>query len=292
MPEKSHNKLPMKKVKLNNGIEMPILGFGVYQVEPSETEKVVSEALQVGYRSIDTAAAYENEEAVGKAIKNSGIARDKLFITTKLWVQDTGYEKTKKAFEKSLKKLRLDYLDLYLIHQPFGDYYGSWRAMEELYKDGRIKAIGVSNFHPDRLIDLILHNEVVPAVNQIETHPFNQQITTQRFLKENGVQIESWGPFAEGKNDIFNNQILKTIAKKYNKTTAQVILRWLTQRDVVIIPKSVNKNRMEENFSIFDFELTKEDMHEIQKLDEERSLFLDHRDPETVKWLSERKLSD
>lgn len=225
MPEKSHNKLPMKKVKLNNGIEMPILGFGVYQVEPSETEKVVSEALQVGYRSIDTAAAYENEEAVGKAIKNSGIARDKLFITTKLWVQDTGYEKTKKVFEKSLKKLRLDYLDLYLIHQPFGDYYGSWRAMEELYKDGRIKAIGVSNFHPDRLIDLILHNEVVPAVNQIETHPFNQQITTQRFLKENGVQIESWGPFAEGKNDIFNNQILKTIAKKYNKTTAQVILR-------------------------------------------------------------------
>lgn len=199
MPEKSHNKLPMKKVKLNNGIEMPILGFGVYQVEPSETEKVVSEALQVGYRSIDTAAAYENEEAVGKAIQNSGIARDKLFITTKLWVQDTGYEKTKKAFEKSLKKLRLDYLDLYLIHQPFGDYYGSWRAMEELHKDGRIKAIGVSNFHPDRLIDLILHNEVVPAVNQIETHPFNQQITTQRFLKENGVQIESWGPFAEGK---------------------------------------------------------------------------------------------
>lgn len=292
MPEKSHNKLPMKKVKLNNGIEMPILGFGVYQVEPSETEKVVSEALQVGYRSIDTAAAYENEEAVGKAIKNSGIARDKLFITTKLWVQGTGYEKTKKAFEKSLKKLCLDYLDLYLIHQPFGDYYGSWRAMEELHKDGRIKAIGVSNFHPDRLIDLILHNEVVPAVNQIETHPFNQQITTQRFLKENGVQIESWGPFAEGKNDIFNNQILKTIAKKYNKTTAQVILRWLTQRDVVIIPKSVNKNRMEENFSIFDFELTKEDMHEIQKLDEERSLFLDHRDPETVKWLSERKLSD
>ncbi len=292
MPEKSHNKLPMKKVKLNNGIEMPILGFGVYQVEPSETEKVVSEALQVGYRSIDTAAAYENEEAVGKAIQNSGIARDKLFITTKLWVQDTGYENTKKAFEKSLKKLRLDYLDLYLIHQPFGDYYGSWRAMEELHKDGRIKAIGVSNFHPDRLIDLILHNEVVPAVNQIETHPFNQQITTQRFLKENGVQIESWGPFAEGKNDIFNNQILKTIAKKYNKTTAQVILRWLTQRDVVIIPKSVNKNRMEENFSIFDFELTKEDMHEIQKLDEERSLFLDHRDPETVKWLSERKLSD
>lgn len=292
MPEKSHNKLPMKKVKLNNGIEMPILGFGVYQVEPSETEKVVSEALQVGYRSIDTAAAYENEEAVGKAIQNSGIARDKLFITTKLWVQDTGYEKTKKAFEKSLKKLRLDYLDLYLIHQPFGDYNGSWRAMEELHKDGRIKAIGVSNFHPDRLIDLILHNEVVPAVNQIETHPFNQQITTQRFLKENGVQIESWGPFAEGKNDIFNNQILKTIAKKYNKTTAQVILRWLTQRDVVIIPKSVNKKRMEENFSIFDFELTKEDMHEIQKLDEERSLFLDHRDPETVKWLSERKLSD
>lgn len=282
----------METVKLNNGIEMPVLGFGVYQVEPSETEKVVTEALQIGYRSIDTAAAYENEEAVGRAIKNSGIARDELFITTKLWVQDTGYENTKKAFFKSLEKLQLDYLDLYLIHQPFGDYYGSWRAMEKLKDEGKIRAIGVSNFQPDRLIDLILHNKVVPAVNQIETHPFNQQIKAQQFLKENGVQIESWGPFAEGKNNIFSNQVLKTIALKYNKTVAQVILRWMIQRKVIIIPKSVNKARMAENFDIFGFELTKEDMHEIQTLDQGQSLFLDHRDPETVKWLGTIKFRD
>lgn len=282
----------METVKLNNGIEMPVLGFGVYQVEPSETEKVVTEALQIGYRSIDTAAAYENEEAVGRAIKNSGIARNELFITTKLWVQDTGYENTKKAFFKSLEKLQLDYLDLYLIHQPFGDYYGSWRAMEELKDEGKIRAIGVSNFQPDRLIDLILHNKVVPAVNQIETHPFNQQIKAQQFLKENGVQIESWGPFAEGKNNIFSNQVLKTIALKYNKTVAQVILRWMIQRNVIIIPKSVNKARMAENFDIFGFELTKEDMHEIQTLDQGQSLFLDHRDPETVKWLGTIKFRD
>lgn len=282
----------METVKLNNGIEMPVLGFGVYQVEPSETEKVVAEALQIGYRSIDTAAAYENEEAVGQAIKNSGIARNELFITTKLWVQDTGYENTKKAFFKSLEKLQLDYLDLYLIHQPFGDYYGSWRAMEELKDDGKIRAIGVSNFQPDRLIDLILHNKVVPAVNQIETHPFNQQIKAQQFLKENGVQIESWGPFAEGKNNIFSNQVLKTIALKYNKTVAQVILRWMIQRNVIIIPKSVNKVRMAENFDIFGFELTKEDMHEIQTLDQGQSLFLDHRDPEIVKWLGTIKFRD
>lgn len=282
----------METVKLNNGIEMPVLGFGVYQVEPSETEKVVAEALQIGYRSIDTAAAYENEEAVGRAIKNSGIVRNELFITTKLWVQDTGYENTKKAFFKSLEKLQLDYLDLYLIHQPFGDYYGSWRAMEELKDEGKIRAIGVSNFQPDRLIDLILHNKVVPAVNQIETHPFNQQIKAQQFLKENGVQIESWGPFAEGKNNIFSNQVLKTIALKYNKTVAQVILRWMIQRNVIIIPKSVNKARMAENFDIFDFELTKEDMHEIQTLDQGQSLFLDHRDPETVKWLGTIKFRD
>lgn len=282
----------METVKLNNGIEMPVLGFGVYQVEPSETEKVVAEALQIGYRSIDTAAAYENEEAVGRAIKNSGIVRNELFITTKLWVQDTGYENTKKAFFKSLEKLQLDYLDLYLIHQPFGDYYGSWRAMEELKDEGKIRAIGVSNFQPDRLIDLILHNKVVPAVNQIETHPFNQQIKAQQFLKENGVQIESWGPFAEGKNNIFSNQVLKTIALKYNKTIAQVILRWMIQRNVIIIPKSVNKARMAENFDIFGFELTKEDMHEIQTLDQGQSLFLDHRDPETVKWLGTIKFRD
>lgn len=279
----------MKTVKLNNGIEMPILGFGIYQVEPKKTEEVVSNALQTGYRSIDTAAAYENEEAVGRAIKSSGIAREDLFITTKLWIQDAGYENAKKAFEKSLKKLQLDYLDLYLIHQPFGDYYGSWRAMEELYKAGKIRAIGVSNFQPDRIMDLIIHNEIAPAINQVETHPFNQQIENQAFSKENGVQIESWGPFAEGKNDIFNNQILKSIAQKYNKSTAQVILRWMIQSDVVIIPKSVRKERMAENFNVFDFELTNQDMSTIKTLDKGQSLFLDHRDPETVKWLGSVK---
>lgn len=275
----------MKTVKLNNGVEMPILGFGVYQVEPSETENVVFDALQVGYRSIDTAAAYMNEEAVGHAIKRSGIPREELFITTKLWIQDAGYDNAKKAFEVSLKKLQLDYLDLYLIHQPFGDYYGSWRAMEELYKEGRIRAIGVSNFYPDRLLDLIQHNEIVPAVNQIETHPFNQQISTGQFLKENGVQIESWGPFAEGKNDMFNNNVLKSIGDKYGKSVAQVILRWLIQRDVVVIPKSVRKERMIENFDVFDFELSADDMTAIQTLDMGQSAFFDHRDIEMVKWL-------
>ncbi|MDR2037336.1 MAG: aldo/keto reductase [Bacteroidales bacterium] len=275
----------MKTVKLNNGVEMPILGFGVYQVPPAETENVVFDALQTGYRSIDTAAAYMNEEAVGKAIKRSGIPREDLFITTKLWVQDAGYENAKRAFEKSLKKLQMDYLDLYLIHQPFGDVYGSWRAMEELYKDGRIKAIGVSNFHPDRIMDLIVHNEVVPTVNQIETHPFHQQIENQKFLKDNAVQIESWGPFAEGKNDIFSNGILTSIGKKYGKSVAQVILRWLIQRDVVVIPKSVRKERMAENFDVFNFELTSEDMYTIKTLDTAQSVFLDHRDPEIVKML-------
>ncbi|NDV64910.1 aldo/keto reductase [Bacteroides sp. 224] len=279
----------MTTVKLNNGVEMPILGFGVYQVEPSETENVVFDALQVGYRSIDTAAAYMNEEAVGRAIKRSGIPREELFITTKLWIQDAGYDNAKKAFEVSLKKLQLDYLDLYLIHQPFGDYYGSWRAMEELYKEGRIRAIGISNFYPDRLLDLIQHNEIVPAVNQIETHPFNQQIATGQFLKENGVQIESWGPFAEGKNDMFNNNVLKSIGDKYGKSVAQVILRWLIQRDVVVIPKSVRKERMAENFDVFDFELSADDMTAIQTLDMGQSAFFDHRDVEFVKWLGNYK---
>lgn len=276
----------MKTVKLNNGVEMPILGFGVYQVEPGETEEVVYNALQVGYRSIDTAAAYMNEEAVGNAIKRSNIAREELFITTKLWIQDAGYENAIKAFEKSMKNLQLDYLDLYLIHQPFGDIYGSWRAMEELYKQGKIKAIGVSNFQPDRMMDFILHNEIVPAVNQIETHPFHQQIENQEFLQKNGVQIESWGPFAEGKNDIFKSEILTSIGKKYNKTVAQVILRWMIQREIVVIPKSVRRERMEENFNVFDFELTKQDMETIKQLDIKKSAFLDHRDPETVKMLS------
>ncbi len=281
----------MQNVRLNNGVEMPILGFGVFQVkDPAECERSVLDAIEIGYRLIDTAASYMNEEAVGKAIRNSGIAREDLFITTKLWIQRDGYEGTKKAFENSLKKLGLDYLDLYLIHQPFGDVYGEWRAMQELYKEGKIKAIGVSNFHPDRLIDLIIHNEVVPAVNQIETHPFHQQNETQKFLQENNVQIESWGPFAEGKNHIFENKLLLSIGKKYKKSVAQVILRWLTQRGIIAIPKSVRKERMEENFSIFDFQLSEEDLNEIKALDTKASLFFDHRDPAMVKWLGERKL--
>lgn len=281
----------MQKVKLNNGVEMPLLGFGVFQVRDlAECERSVSDAIESGYRLIDTAQAYGNEEAVGRAIKNSSVAREELFITTKLWIQDRGYEGAKQAFEKSLNKLQLEYLDLYLIHQPYGDVYGEWRAMEDLYKEGKVRAIGVSNFHPDRLMDLIVHHEIVPAVNQIETHPFHQQIDAQQFLVENNVQIESWGPFAEGKNDIFSNELLLTIASKYHKSIAQVILRWLTQRGVVAIPKSVRKERMEENISIFDFQLTDEDMEAIKTLDTKTSSFFDHRDPAMVKWLGERKL--
>lgn len=281
----------MQTVKLNNGVQMPILGFGVFQVTDAEVcERSVYEAVRAGYRLIDTAASYLNEEAVGRALKSSGVTREELFVTTKLWIQDAGYESTKKAFKKSLKRLQLDYLDLYLIHQPYGDVYGAWRAMEELYREGKIKAIGVSNFQPDRIMDLILHNEVVPAVNQIETHPFNQQTETQKFLQENNVQIESWGPFAEGKNNIFQNELLLSIAGKYQKTVAQVILRWLTQRGVVVIPKSVRKERMVENFSIFDFELSSEDMDAIKALDTKVSSFFDHRDPAMVKWLGTRKL--
>jgi diketogulonate reductase-like aldo/keto reductase len=286
-----NKKEAMQKVKLNNGVEMPILGFGVFQVKDlDECERSVRDAIDVGYRLIDTAQCYGNEEAVGKAIKNSNVKREELFITTKLWIQSDGYEGAKKAFENSLKKLQLDYLDLYLIHQPFGDVYGEWRAMQKLYKEGRVRAIGVSNFHPDRLIDLIIHNEIVPAVNQIETHPFHQQIETQKFLQENNVQIESWGPFAEGKNNLFHNELLLSIGKKYNKTVAQVVIRWLTQRGIVAIPKSVRKERMEENFAIFDFELSTEDMEAIKTLDTNATLFFDHRDPNMVKWLGERKL--
>lgn len=281
----------MQKIILNNGVEMPLLGFGVFQVpDAEECERSVLEAIHTGYRLIDTAAAYMNEEAVGLAIKKSGVAREDLFITTKLWIQDAGYESAKKAFQKSLKKLQLDYLDLYLIHQPFGDIYGSWRAMEELYSEGRIRAIGVSNFQPDRVMDLIIHNKIAPAVNQIETHPFNQQIETQKFLQENNVQIESWGPFAEGKNNIFQNELLLSIAGKYRKSVAQVILRWLTQRRVVVIPKSVRKERIRENFDIFGFELNSDDMDAIVSLDTRESWFFDHRDPAMVKWLGARKL--
>lgn len=279
----------MKTIKLNNGVEMPILGFGVYQVEPKDTESIVSDALEVGYKAIDTASAYMNEEGVGNAIKNSGIAREDLFITTKLWIKDTGYEKTKKAFDISLKKLQLDYLDLWLIHQPFGDIFGAWRAMEELYKEGRIRAIGVSNFQQDRVLDLILNSEIVPAINQVETHVFNQQVENQKFLKQNGVQIESWGSFAEGRNDMFNNPTLKSIGDKYGKSIAQVILRWLTERDVVVIPKSVRRDRMAENLNIFDFELSPDDMNIIQSLDQDKSLFFDHRDLEFVKMINQWK---
>jgi 2,5-diketo-D-gluconate reductase A len=278
-------------VKLNNGVEMPILGFGVYQVpDPDECERSVSEALRTGYRLIDTAAAYLNEEAVGRAIQKSGVAREELFVTTKIWVQDAGYESAKKAFEKSLKRLQLSYLDLYLIHQPFGDVYGSWRAMEELCREGRIRAIGVSNFQPDRVMDLIVHNQVVPAVNQIETHPFCQQIETQAFMQTNQVQMESWGPFAEGRNNIFQNEVLVSIAREHKKAVAQVILRWLIQRGVVVIPKSVHQERIIENFNVFDFELSPQNMAAIATLDTNRSSFFDHRDPEMVKRLGTVKL--
>jgi diketogulonate reductase-like aldo/keto reductase len=281
----------MEKATLNNGVEIPMLGFGVFQVtDLAECERSVIEAISIGYRLLDTAASYMNEEAVGKAIRKSGVPRAELFITTKLWIQSNGYDETKKAFENSLKKLQLDYLDLYLIHQPFGDVYGEWRAMQDLYKEGKVRAIGVSNFQHDRLIDLMVHNEIVPAVNQIETHPFHQQIETQKFLQENKVQIESWGPFAEGKNNLFQNELLLSIGKKYNKSIAQIVLRWLTQRGVIAIPKSVHKERMEENFNIFDFELSAEDMEAIKTLDKKTSSFFDHRDPAMVKWLGERKL--
>ncbi len=281
----------MKTVTLNNGVEMPILGFGVYQIKDAgECEQAVYDALLAGYRSIDTAALYMNEEAVGKAIKRSGVPRKELFITTKLWIQDAGYESARMAYRESLRKLQLDYADLYLIHQPFGDIYAAWRAMEEMYQEGMIRAIGVSNFQMDRLVDLIIHNKVCPAVNQIETNPFNQQAESARVMKESHVQIESWAPFAEGKNDLFQNETLKTLAQKYHKTTAQIVLRWLIQRDVVVIPKSVHKERIIENFQVFDFEISSGDMAKIAGLDTRKSTFFSHNDPETVKRLSGIKL--
>lgn len=283
----------MEQVTLNNGVLMPVLGFGVFQVtDLAECERSVVDAIEVGNRLIDTAQSYQNEEAVGRAIKRSGVPRDQLFITTKLWIQSNGYEGAKSAFERSLKKLQLDYLDLYLIHQPYGDVYGEWRAMQELYKEGKIRAIGVSNFQPDRLMDLIIHNEIVPAVNQIETHPFHQQIEAHQFLSEQKVQMESWGPFAEGKNGIFQNALLQSIAEKHNKSIAQVVLRWLTQRGIVAIPKSVRKERMQENLNVFDFNLTEDEVSAIATLDSKTSSFFDHRDPAMVKWLGERKLKD
>ena len=271
---------------------MPILGFGVFQIaDAAVCEKCVIDAIETGYRLIDTAASYMNEQAVGNAIKKCGIARSELFITTKLWVQNTGYDNTKKAIQKSLDRLQLDYLDLYLIHQPFGDVFGSWRAMEELYEAKKIRAIGVANFKMDQLMNLIVFGaKIKPAVNQIETHPFNQQQDAQKFLQDNNVQIQSWGPFAEGKNNIFNNELLVALATKYKKSVAQVILRWLTQRGVMAIPKSVRKERMAENFNIFDFDLSSDDMEAVKSLDTKTSLFFDHRDPEIIKWMGTRKL--
>ncbi len=268
---------------------MPLLGFGVCLIDdPQQCEQSVLDAVHAGYRLIDTASGYLNEEAVGNAIRKSGVPREELFITTKLWIQEAGYENTKVAFEKSLKKLQLDYLDLYLIHEPFGDIYGSWRAMEELYKAGKIRAIGVANFPSDRLMDLMLFNDITPAVNQIETHPFCQQIETLKFLQENNIQMEAWGPLAQGKNNIFSNELLSAIGAKYQKSIAQVVLRWLMQRGVAAIPKSVTKERIIENIQIFDFELTEEEMSTITQLDTNKPSF-DLRDPQLVKMMGSFK---
>ncbi|MBC2889278.1 aldo/keto reductase [Gordonibacter massiliensis (ex Traore et al. 2017)] len=281
----------MEFVTLNNGVEMPKLGFGVFQVpDAAACERAVSKALEVGYRLIDTAAAYMNEEAVGAALAKSGIAREDVFVTTKLWVQDAGYEGAKRALQTSLDKLGLDYLDLYLIHQPFGDYYGAWRAMEELCEEGRIRAIGVSNFEPARLVDLVMNNKVVPAVNQVEHHPFFQQAAAKPLMAELGVQPEGWGPFAEGSQGIFANETLANVAAKHGKTVAQVILRWHMQDDVVAIPKSVHAERIEENFDVFDFELDAEDLAAIAALDQGKSSIVDHHDPAFAKMLNELKV--
>lgn len=276
----------MEYVTLNNGVKMPILGFGVFQIpDPKECEEIVYQAITHGYRLIDTAASYGNEEAVGKAIKRSGVDRKELFITTKLWITDATYEGTKAAFQKSLDRLGLDYLDLYLIHQPLNDVYGSWRAMEELYKEGKIKAIGLANFYPDRLIDIIAFNDITPAVNQIETNPFFQREEDLKVMKEKGVQMEGWAPFAEGRNNLFQNEVLQKIGDKYNKSIAQVIIRWNIERKIVAIPKSANVNRMQQNFDVFDFHLSAEDMEQIASLNTDTSSFFDHRNPEAVERL-------
>lgn len=275
----------MKTVTLNNGVEMPILGYGVYQVPNyDECKKSVLTALESGYRSIDTAQAYGNEQAVGDAIKESGIPREDLFITTKLWISDYGYEKAKRAFDDSQNKLQLDYLDLYLLHQPFNDVYGSWRALEELNKSGKTRAIGVSNFFPDRLVDLLSFNDITPAVNQIETNVFYQREEDRKVMNKYGVQHESWAPFAEGQSNFFNHEVLTKIGKKYGKSVAQITLRWMIQRDIVVIPKSVTPSRIKQNFDVFDFELSVEDMASIAALDTNTSQFFSHRDPERVEW--------
>ncbi|URZ16664.1 aldo/keto reductase [Clostridium felsineum] len=277
----------MEFVKLNNGVEMPILGFGVFQVaDPAVCEQAVLDAIEVGYRSIDTAQAYGNEAAVGNAIKKCGVPREELFITTKVWISNAGYEKAKASIEGSLKAMQLDYIDLMLIHQPFSDYYGTYRAMEELYKKGKLKAIGVSNFYPDRFVDLSQFAEVQPAINQVETHVFNQQVVAKEYMKKYGTQIEAWAPFAEGKNDMFNNPVLKEVGAKYGKSVGQTALRFLIQSGVVVIPKSTHKERMIENISVFDFELSDDDMKKIEDLDTKESLFFSHHDPATVEYIT------
>jgi 2,5-diketo-D-gluconate reductase A len=277
-------------VKLNNGVEIPVLGFGVFQIPADQTEQAVFDALETGYRSLDTARSYLNEEAVGAAIAVSDVPREEMFITTKLWVEDQGEEKARRAFEASLGRLGLDYLDLFIIHQPFGDYYGSWRAMEKLNSEGLARAIGVSNFYPDRFVDLIEHNEIAPAVNQVECHPFFQRVDYQELMRERGVQIESWGPFAEGRNDLFSDPVLTEIGATHGKSVAQVVLRWLTQRAVVVVQKSVRPERMRENFDVFDFELTNDEMRRIAALDRGESLFFDHHDPAIASQFANRSL--
>jgi len=280
---------PIPNVTLNNGVEMPIIGFGVFQIPAEQTQPAVEQALAAGYRHLDTAASYGNEEAVGLAIKASGVPRDELFVTTKLWIQaKPGEDVVKRAFEASLKRLGLDQLDLYLIHQPYGDYYSAWRAMQDLNREGAVRAIGVSNFHGDRLVDLFERNEITPAVNQVETHPFHARFADQELMSGLGVQIESWGPFAEGKNDLFTHPTLAGIGDAHGRSVAQVVLRWLVQREVVVIPKSVRPERMAQNLDIFDFELTDDQMKAVATLDTGASLFFDHRDPAMVAWLNGR----
>jgi 2,5-diketo-D-gluconate reductase A len=281
----------MQYVTLNNGLKMPILGFGVFQIpDPKECERAVIDAIETGYRLIDTAASYMNEESVGEGVKNSGIARADLFVTSKLWVQHTGYERTRIAIDKTLQRLQLDYLDLYLIHQPYGDVHGAWRAMEEAYRDGKLRAIGLSNFQPDRLMDIMAFNEVKPAVNQVEVNPFHQQDEAASFMAEHGVQAEAWAPFAEGRNKLFQNEALAAIAARHGKSIGQVVLRWLVQRNIVALAKTVRRERMAENLDVFDFALDDTDMAAIAKLETGTSSFFSHRDPAMVKWMSERRL--
>ncbi|MET0323337.1 MAG: aldo/keto reductase [Duganella sp.] len=281
----------MDYVTLNNGCKMPVLGFGVFQIpDPAECERSVIDAIAAGYRLIDTATSYLNEGAVGQGVRHSGVARDDLFITSKLWVQDTGYDATRAAIDKSLQRLQLEYLDLYLIHQPFGDVHGSWRAMEDAYRAGKLRAIGVSNFQPDRLMDLIAFNDVKPAVNQVEINPFHQQEESVQFMQDNGVQAEAWAPFAEGRNNLFQNAVLADIAARYHKSVGQIILRWLVQRQVVALAKTTRRERMAENLDVFDFQLDSDDVARIATLETATSSFFSHRDPAIVKWMSERKL--